>query len=229
MPRPHPGRTPVFHIIPIEKLASVLEHGLLCDEQSQERFGPQEQLDAAHAGLKAYRRNTLVQVAQGGSLDQYVPFYFGPRSPMLCATYYGQTEYSRSGRGQAGMIHLVCRLETLIRDSPGMWCFVDAHVTRGWAKFGDTLDELDARVDFDVMTLKYWSDPDEIKAARQAEFLVHGVVPWKYVEIIVVMADEVAAEVKAIVDASGSDHHPDVRVRPPGYYPDSPFPHGYYY
>lgn len=229
MPRPYPGRTPVFHILPIEKLRSVVEFGLLCDVDAQQRFGHQASTDAAHGSLKELRRNKQVDVASGGVLADYVPFYFAPRSPMLFSIKCGNTEYGRVGRGQAGMIHLVCRLETLARDFPGGWCFIDAHVTRAWAQFGESLDKLDERVDFDVMTAEYWDSPDEVRAARQAEFLVYGVVPWEYVEMIVVISDDVAREVEAIVADSGTDHHPEVHARPPGTYDESAFPHGYYY
>ncbi len=168
-------------------------------------------------------------VAQGGVLSEYVPFYFGPRSPMLYTISRGNTEYGRTGRAQSGMLHLVCHLERLVRDHPGRWCFIDAHLTRAWAEFGDTLDELDDRVDFDVMAAQFWNAPDEVTAARQAEFLIHRVVPWLYVEFIVVMSDAIAQEVEDVLASSRSAHVPEVHVRPPGHYRGSPFPHGYYY
>ena len=229
MPRPHPGRTAVFHIIPIEKLGSVIEHGLLCDALAQVRFGSQPATDAAHADLKAARRAKGVTVARGGVMSDYVPFYFGPRSPMLFSIKCGYTNYGRNGRGQPGMIHLVCHMERLAQGFADAWGFIDAHLTRDWALFGDTLPEPDQRIDFDVMTARMWDSPDELRAARQAEFLVHGVVPWEYVELIVVMRDDVAAEVDVVITDFGAQHRPQVHVRPPGHYPESTFPHGYYY
>lgn len=91
-----------------------------------------------------------VQLAQGGIMADYVPFYFGPRSPMLYSIMCGNTEYGRAGRGQVGMVHLVFHMEVLARDFHGRWCFIDGHLTRAWAQFGatmDELDELDERVD----------------------------------------------------------------------------------
>lgn len=229
MPRPSPGRTPVFHILAIEKLTSVIEHGLWCDTEAQRRFGDQAALDSAHEELKGKRRRREVPVAQRGVMADYVPFYFGPRSPMLFTIKCGNTTYGRHGRGQHGMVHLVCRLETLARDLPDRWCFIDAHLSRTWAQFGNTLEELDERVDFDVMTARKWNEPDQVKAARQAEFLVHRVVPWEYVELVVVIDETVADEVRCVVERTGTSNTPDVRPQPPGTYPDSPFPHGYYY
>jgi len=230
MPRPNPGRTPVFHIIPIEKLGSVIAHGLLSDAEAERRFGSSRPHDAAHPDLKQARRRRRVNVSAGGVMSDYVPFYFGPRSPMLYAIWRGQTDYGRSGRGQPGMIHLVCRLERLARDFPEGWCFLDGHLTRLWTQFGDTIGELDQRVDFNVMRARMWDKPDEVRAARQAEFLVHRVVPWEYVELVVTVNDDVAAEVRATMDASAMRHTPDVSVRPPGRYePPAAFPNGYYY
>lgn len=229
MPRPHPGRTPVFHIIPVEKLASVIQHGLVCDGNAQHRFGPQQSTDAAHPPLKESRRCKAVEGAQGGVLADYVPFYFGPRSPMLYSIMRGNTEYGRTGRGQAGMVHLVYRLEVLARDFPGRWCFIDAHPTRAWARFGDTIDEVDERIDFDVMKAQWWSGSDETLATRQAEFLVHDVVPWEYVELVVAMNETVGDEVRECISQSGTSHCPSVYARPPGSYPQSAFKNGYYY
>jgi hypothetical protein len=228
MPRPSPGKTPLFHIIPIEKLATVIEHGLLCARAAEELFGDQEAYDAAHASLKQRRWEREVPVAAGGVMADYVPFYFAPRSPMLFSIKCGNTNYGANGRGQPGMLHLVTRLETLALARPNEWCFLDQHVSREWGQFGDTLDELDQRIDFDVMPLRIWKDP-VIRDARQAEFLVSGVVPWDYVEVITAISDDVVTEVNAIIAAAAPQHRPMVVARPPGHYPESAFPHGHYY
>lgn len=228
VPRPTPGKTPVFHIIPIEKLGSVVEHGLFCDVEASRRFGAQSKLSAAHDTLKAQRRRKAVPVAAQGSMADYTPFYFAPRSPMLFTIHCGNTQYGRNGRGQEGMIHLILHLERLVRDFPDHWCFIDAHMTRGWAQFGATLAELDERVDFDAMRARIWRE-DDVRARRQAEFLIHNVVPWEYVEGIVAISESVADEVRDILATSGAHHEPRVVAKPPGSYPDSPFPHGYYY
>lgn len=229
MPRPQPGRTPVFHIVPIEKLGSIVEHGLNCDTVVHERFGARPCLSAAYPGLKTQRRMKSVPVAVGGVMADYVPFYFGPRSPMLYTIWRGNTAYGREGRGQAGMVHLVLRLEALAKDYPGRWCFIDAHLAREWSRFGDTLDELDERIDFATMRRRQWNTPDEVRARRQAECLVGHVVPWRYVELVVVIDDGVAAEVKDVMSRCGSPHVPEVRVRAPGLYEGAWFPYGYYY
>jgi hypothetical protein len=228
MARPNPGFTPVFHILPIEKLVSVIEHGLLCDAHAQHMFGTQHSIDAAHSSLKEVRRRRTIPVAPGGVMADYVPFYFGPRSPMLFSIKCGNTEYGRNGRGQAGMVHLVLHLEVLARDFDGLWCFVDGHLTRAWVQFGTSLDELDQRIDFDVMRARWWNAPDEVRSARQAELLVHRLVPWKYVAFIVVMNDRVASEVRELIIGSDTSHRPKVIAQPAGQ-PTPAWPCGYYY
>ncbi|WP_372511865.1 DarT ssDNA thymidine ADP-ribosyltransferase family protein, partial [Frankia umida] len=44
----------------------------------------------AYPNIKSQRAKALVEAGPGGNLDEYVPFYFGPRSPMLLA-------YTRGG------------------------------------------------------------------------------------------------------------------------------------
>jgi hypothetical protein len=90
------------------------------------------------------------------------------------------------------------------------------------------MDELDERIDFDIMRARWWHEPDEVRSARQAEFLVHGVVPWEYVAFIVVMNEDVAEEVRSVIHGSGSTHTPEVVVLPPGRSTPT-WPCGYYY
>lgn len=141
MARPTPGATPVFHLLPIEKLASVIDHGLLCDAEAAQRFGDSTVPSAAHDTLKRQRRDRTVPVARFGTMAEYVPFYFAPRSPMLYAIRGGQTRYDQHGRGQRGMLHLAFHLEALIDAFDDAWCFIDAHLTRSWARFGSTIEE----------------------------------------------------------------------------------------
>jgi hypothetical protein len=79
---PYPVPTPVFHITPIDNLASIAKVGAILSKTHV----AQQHLVAGNIayhhiqGRRAVRR---IPIAPGGTLHDYVPLYFGPRSPML--------------------------------------------------------------------------------------------------------------------------------------------------
>ena len=80
------GSTPIFHITHVENLASIIrEGGLRCDREAAER-GLAE-VGIAHQHIKDRRAGRRVPLPPGGTLDDYVPFYFAPRSPMLYSSF----------------------------------------------------------------------------------------------------------------------------------------------
>lgn len=76
--------TDIYHITHISNLPSIIQHGgLYCDNLIPQRnLHPQ---GIAHQHIKERRARRIVNVAAGGTLADYVPFYFAPRSPMLYA------------------------------------------------------------------------------------------------------------------------------------------------
>ena len=61
--------------------------------------------------------------------------------------------------------------------------------------------------------MEYWS---EVKEERQAEFLVYDSFPWKSVEKIGVLNQEIADKVLELI--KDSPHKPDVKVERSWYY-----------
>jgi ssDNA thymidine ADP-ribosyltransferase, DarT len=97
--RPRPwvkGETAVYHITYIENLASIVRAGQLdCDNGCV--AAAIEPVSIAYSSLKEQRARTEVTVASGGTLADYVPFYYAPRSPMLYTIWRGNViEYAGS-------------------------------------------------------------------------------------------------------------------------------------
>lgn len=74
--------TAVYHITHIDNLSLIMADGCVwCDSEKNARgIGS---VNIAHVSLKARRSATHVPFAPHGTLDDYVPFYFAPRSRML--------------------------------------------------------------------------------------------------------------------------------------------------
>lgn len=206
--------TPIYHITHGRNLAAIIAAGgLWCDAQiAASGVAP---LGIAHQHIKDRRRECRVPCATGGTLADYVPFYFAPRSPMLYAIHTGSVEGYRGG--QAGVLHLVAEAET-VAASGCVWTFTEGHAEIALTVFYTDLCFLSA-VDWAIMVEQYWHDTDEDgdrKRRRQAEFLVHRFFPWTLITEIGVISPRVADRVRVLLEPAA--HRPVVSVRRSWYY-----------
>jgi hypothetical protein len=208
--------TPIYHITHIDNLPKIIAAGgLWCDvERVKQQF---ECVGIAHQHIKERRAKRVVPRAAGGTLAQYVPFYFAPRSPMLYTIHCGNV--AGYAGGQREVLHLVSSMEQAVQLGQP-WTFTDGHAEMEFSTFYDDLAHLN-EVNWEVMKSVYWNDtpslPDR-KRQRQAEFLVHRSFPWHAFHEIGVYDRTTAARVAEVVKES--KHAPAVSVRLIWYYPD---------
>ena len=135
-------------------------------------------------------------VGVGGTLADYVPFYFAPRSPMLFTIHRGNVEGYQEG--QRPIVHLVASVEAAVKVGRP-WVFTNGHAEMAYSDFCVNLERLDEFVDWGVMRSNYWNDtmdqPDR-KRQRQAEFLVHEFFPWTAIERIGVRDQAIRQQVE---------------------------------
>lgn len=199
----------IYHITHADNVANIAREGRLwCDAQRITRGLANTNIGYSH--IKERRMRHPVTVAAGGTLGNYVPFNFCPRSVMLYVVAQGHENYRE---GQHPIVHLVSSIEA-IRATGRPWFFTDRHADLGYSNQFETLDKL-GEVDWSVMPQQYWSDP-EIKEKRQAEFLVHDWCPWEAIEVIGVIDQAMAGRVEAGISVAG--HKPRVEVHRDWYY-----------
>jgi hypothetical protein len=214
--RPRPwvkGETAVYHITYIENLASIVRAGQLdCDNGCV--AAAIEPVSIAYSSLKEQRARTEVTVASGGTLADYVPFYYAPRSPMLYTIWRGNViEYAGS---QDDIVHLVCSADELAE--PGCFVVTNRHPINALAEQFMDFEAIDG-LDWPLMNDDYWRDTDEDgdrKYRRQAEFLVHRRVPVEAIRLVGAMTDEVAARAAKLLAPMPSP--PPITVRKDWYY-----------
>jgi len=126
----------IFRISHRDNLPWVLRNGLHC--RSSNRIDP-DFVSIGNADLIANRHYHAVPVAPGGSLSDYIPFYFTPLSMML---YDIKTGYRgvRQRRNDEIVI-LVSSLRKLEKDGI-RFLFTDRHAYLGYACYYDNLDDL---------------------------------------------------------------------------------------
>jgi len=206
--------TLVYHITHINNLEAIIdEGGLRCDRAVADRQLAERSL--AHTHIKERRAKKPVPVCAGGTLADYVPFYFGPRSPMLFVISRGGVEGHAEGQGP--VLHLEASAER-IADAGLSYAFTDGHAVMAYSDFYDDLSDLSC-VDLDLMKERYWqdtNDDNDRKRRRQAEFLVHDFLPWDLVERIGVLNATYCGRVEELV--AGCPHTPEVTVARGWYY-----------
>jgi len=170
-----------------------------------------------HSSLKQRRGQHPVSVPSGGTLNDYVPFFFTTRPPMLIAIEKGSVADYRGT--QREIIYLVTSIEKIL-ESDCIWCFTDGHAVEAITSYFDNLDYL-SKIDWEVIAA--WDyrptsgDPDR-ERKKQAEFLVKGYVPWDCIESIIVKDDKMLDCVHEIIKSSNSPHRPTININRNWYY-----------
>lgn len=211
---------PIHHITNIDNLPRIIKTGgLWCDaERIRQGF---DCVSIGYDHLKQRRMRKRVQdqagrrVAAGGVLADYVPFYFANRSPMLYSIHQGQV-IGYAG-GQANVVYLVGTVETVVAGNRP-WFFTDGHAVQAMTEFFANSEHLD-KIDWNVIRSRSWkdreNDPDR-KRRKQAEFLIHGSVPWSWICSIGVVDQGRSQRVKEMI--AEASHQPEVSIERSWYY-----------
>lgn len=207
---PNPVR--LFHITAIANLPAICREGALLSKNAGAAAGVGYQ-SIAHHGAQGARAGRAVPNPPGGLVHDYVPFYFAPRSPMLFAINGGQVAGCQWH--QSDIVHLETTVEQVIAGNIP-FVFYDRNATLAFSRAFTDLAHMD-EVAWGLLTeqptldgfCKYWQSKLNVERyadrmeRRQAEFLVHGRVPLECFVRIGVIDGNRAAEVRAILAASG--------------------------
>jgi hypothetical protein len=168
-----PERGHLFRITHIDNLPWLLTNGLHC------ATGPQAPRFVAIGNPDLIERRVarVVPMPPGGTLADYVPFYFTPKSPMLLNIRTGYGGIPRRTNGE--IVILVTSVPTLIALGITV-LFTDRHAYTGLARFSANPGDLPAMIDWDILRRHDFarSDDSPDKMERyQAEALVHRHLP----------------------------------------------------
>lgn len=163
----------IFRIVHIDNIPWILMNGLHCgnsmmQSESWIHIGNRELIDkrSAHS----------VPIGKKGVLNDYVPFYFTPFSPMLLNLKTGRGGVERrSNQDIVVLVSSLKKLQLLELD----FVFTDSHANYNWANFYNDLQCLD-KIDWAILQNKdFQRDPDDPgKFERyQAEALVYQRCP----------------------------------------------------
>lgn len=169
----NPQRALIWRIVHRDNIPWVLDNGLHCGNSNS--LSP----DWTHIGsaeLIAKRAGHGVNVGPAGVLNDYVPFYFTPFSPMMRNIRSGRGGITR--RSNDDIVILVSSLYRL-QELGIPFVFSDAHAYYAWSSFYTEVADLN-KVDWPLLQRRdFKRDPDDpVKFERyQAEALVHKRCP----------------------------------------------------
>lgn len=188
--------TPIYRILHIDNLPTLLARGRIHAPSQVPADGLVWR--SIHAKeTQEDRGRKPVPCGPGGVINDYVGFYFGPRSVMLNRI---RTGWNVERVDQSDIIYLVASAEA-IAEAGLDFVFTDRHSLARVAAFHDKLAKL---VDVDMPTCyaTHWSKTERVpdrQEKKQAEFLVHGVVPWSLVLQIGVAGASAMCRVNAVL------------------------------
>jgi len=193
----------VYRIIPIANLEIILNAGMHSKLSGVINEGF---VSMGNTEIITERDKRIVKCYPNSVVNNYVPFYFSVRTPML---YNIITGYGVSSYPQQEIIYLCFKLTDLATDN-FTWCYTDGNAAKKITKFNNDLNLLVDRIDWNSIKTHDFrdgnGDGDEDRLRKKhAEFLVKDFVPKEYIKRIVVFNETKKTEVSIILDKLGID------------------------
>lgn len=169
----NPEKALIWRIVHRDNLPWILDNGLHCGNTGEQS---PNWVNIGNPELVSKRANHQVPIAPGGALNDYVPFYFTPFSPMLKNIHSGWGGIQR--RDNDEIVILVSSLNR-VHDLGLPFVFTDSHAYYMWSNFYNNLTNLGV-IDWQILQGRdFKRDADDpAKFERyQAEALIHGHCP----------------------------------------------------
>ena len=168
-----PEKARLFRIVHVDNVPWVLRHGLHC------RNSPQQDpnyVNIGSASLIDKRARRQVPIPPGGTLSDYVPFYFTPWSIMMFNIHTGSGGIPK--RQNKDIVIFVTSVH-LVHELGLPFIFTNQHAYAAGTEFFSEIADL-TRIDWPLLNSRNFKtdDADPNKQVRyQAEALVHGQLP----------------------------------------------------
>ena len=191
----NPTKALIFRIMHRDNIPWAFANGL--HSRSSPKHDP-NYVNIGNTDLISKRNHRQVPVAPGGTLSDYVPFYFTPYSPML---YNIKTGRGVPKRSNEEIVIAVSSLHTLKKKNIP-FVFTDRHAYLNAAQFSSDLARLDW-IDWGILQRRDFQRDASDKFERyQAEALVHKRMPMDGLIGVICYNDSVASEVKRVATAN---------------------------
>ncbi len=211
---PIPAQPKIYHIVHLDRLASIIQNGLLSDAEVLAQG-----LAGTTIGMSTIKHRRLNELTLESHPDlhvgQCVPFYFCPRSIMLYLIYQANHPELTYRGGQAPIVHLQADLHATVQwvqQQGRRWAFTLSNAGSYYFEDRANLAQL-GELNWDAITARQWQN---CKETKQAEFLLETSFPWQLVERIAVYSQTQYQLVSNIIRTA--QHQPPVQIQNDWYY-----------
>lgn len=213
---PMPSRPKIYHIVHVDRLASIIADGVLwCDAEMQRKS--RQGTSIGMSTIKERRLRNPLNSRPGLCVGGCVPFYFCPRSVMLYVIdKENHQELSYRG-GQEPIVHLEADVQHVVdwaEQNERRWAFTLSNAGAIYFKDRCKLTQLH-EINWEAVQARDWRD---CKEGKQAEFLVESSFSWSLVQRIGVCSEQILRQAQDALNLNTSAHQPAVRLKRGWYY-----------
>jgi hypothetical protein len=215
-PQSPPRPTRIYRLVHIDSLPTLLARGALHAPNHTPDDGLKYR--AIHnVEVQVKRRDAAVLCGPGGTVHDYLPFYFGPLSVMLLNLKTGRV--AGYTEGQSPLIYLATTVQA-VAAAGCRFVFSDGHGLATFTQWFDDLSRLNA-VDWSLVRARHWADTAEDndrQRRKQAEFLVWHAMDWGLIHGIGVVNAHAKQQVQGILSRYPHRNQAPIQVVPDFYY-----------
>lgn len=177
-----------FRITHIDNIPHIIKYGLTTNDSTHRNSNYTSIGDSQIIDI---RRSLQFN---GIRANECIPFYFGPRSPMLYVIQHGYNGVPKHSAEE--IVYCVVRLSDIIESDLDCF-FTNGHALSALTDFfgKESLRNINEIIDYNDVYAKYWnSDSDlDLKRRKEAELLIKSEVPGKYIRGYVVYNNKAKA------------------------------------
>ena len=170
-----------FRLTHIDNIQYIMRNGLV---RASSPFRNENYVSIGDSQVIQIRKEKEVL---GHHLSDCLPFYFGPRSPMLYVIQHGYNGVSKVK--PENIVYCVVRIDDIIKNNIDC-IFTDGHALSTLTNYynKDELANLDSIVKYKDVYSAFWNDENDLdlKRRKEAELLINGDLPIQYLRGLVV-------------------------------------------
>lgn len=197
----NPEKGLLFRIVHVDNVPWILRHGIRC--RNSDHQDP-DYIDIGSASLIEKRSRKRVPIPPGGTLSDYVPFYFTPWSIMMFNIHTGYGGVTK--RNNKDIIVFVTSVHRL-HEQGLPFVFTDQHAYAIDTEYFNDIEDL-TRIDWALLQSRNFKtdDADPGKQLRyQAEALVHEHLPVSALLGTACYDSSVQEKLESLVAQNGHD------------------------
>lgn len=194
----NPEKALIWRIVHRDNLPWILDNGLHCASSG---VLAKNYVNIGNAELIDKRRSRVVPIEPGGTLADYVPFYFTPFSVMMKNIHSGRGVRQRKNEE---IVILVSSLHH-VKEQGLQFVFTNAHAYPDWTNYYNDIANLN-EIDWPLLQRRdFKRDTDDLRKMEryQAEALVAQHLPIAGVLGIICYTEELKKSIEKLVKERG--------------------------